>query len=124
MGSQTMAFDYGGYTAAFNRRDVESILSFHAANSVFRDGAAQISIEGHERLRKFLEASFEVIPDFSFTVLQLFERPDAGAFEWVMRGTRSGRPFEIPGMTVLELENNKIRRHSDYYSWASWEQSN
>jgi len=118
-----MAFDYDGYTAAFDRRDVDSILSFHAANSVFRDGAAQIHIEGHEGLRKFLAASFEAIPDFSLSVLQTFERPNAIAFEWVMRGTRSGRWFEIPGVTVLELENDGIRRHSDYYSWAGWEQN-
>jgi steroid delta-isomerase-like uncharacterized protein len=117
----SMTFDFDGYTAAFSSRDVDSILSFHAEDSVFQDGAAQISIQGAEKLREFLAASFKLIPDFSMTVLQLFEGINACAFEWVMRGTRSGTPFEIQGVTILEIVDNKIRRHADYYSWESWE---
>jgi ketosteroid isomerase-like protein len=49
---------------------------------------------------------------------------DHGTIEWILGGTdngmwKTGKPFSVPGVSVIEVKNGRISRDLDYYDVAT-----
>jgi hypothetical protein len=61
----------------------------------------------------------ESIPDYHRTILTKIIDPPYAAFNYIIKGTLSGSPFEIKGCSILECnEEGKIHRHWVYFDTA------
>ena len=117
------------FAAAWSQRDVDKILSYYTDDCVYEDVALGRVMRGREEIRTFIEELFRAVPDFRIEHREALVSGEGGAAEWVISGTHTsdlpglpatGRRFSIRGASVLELQDGKIRRISDYWDTAAF----
>jgi rubrerythrin/ketosteroid isomerase-like protein len=126
---------YSGPTGG-TRQFIEALRALEETNDIERmvslfDGSAEISNpmdkaphRGQDGARRFWRTyrdSFEEIhSDFS----RIVETGDAAMLEWTSRGVlRGDRPIDYSGVSVLELQDGKVRRFRTYFDARPFEQT-
>ncbi len=115
------------YNDAWNRHDVESIVSMHAPDMVFENHTAGERSQGEE-VRAHVAAIFESWPDIAFTPRRVYVRDGLVTQEWTASATHSetmrrgdvvaeptGRRVEWKGLDVIPFERGLVKR-KDVYS--------
>lgn len=116
------------YAAAWSTQNVERILSFFTEDCVYEDVALDAVNTGKQELEAFLRATFAAIPDFRIEPKAAFAAGTQVANEWVMSGTQTGpfpgipatnKWFSVRGASIMEVEQGRIRRNTDYWNLAT-----
>ena len=106
---------------AWNRQNPEDILSFFTEEMTYIDQAVGVDM-GRDAAKFFLRDFIGNYPvGFKVTPTSLCEDPEAGkfAYEWDVEGTsKDGVRMFIRGISMIEMEGDKIRRNVDYWNWA------
>ena len=126
---ERMLDDWAIAWSSDDTNDPERVLALFADDCVFEDVTFGVVARGKEELRSFVKGAFAAVPDFKYGVTCRFAASRWAAIEWVMSGTHRGdfpgipatgkRFSSVRGSTVLELEDGKIRRESDYWDAAT-----
>ena len=112
------------YFEALNRRDVRAIGEHWR-----EDGVADIVplgiFRGRAEIMEFFAATFAGAPDMETTVTRLVAADKSAAVEWRMQGTfdgetfqgidPTGRPLQLRGIDLLEIEDDEIVTATAYY---------
>jgi len=70
---------------------------------------------GRERILKFLNILFRQYPELTFKVQRIILQGDQAAVHWTNRGmNRRKEPYQNEGVTILEMQDGKIRFISDF----------
>ncbi len=117
----------GRYNEAWNRHDLDAIMSMHAADMVFHNHTAGESAEG-EAVRDHIGSIFETWPDIAFSTRRLYVRDGLVVQEWTATAThrstmRRGdliadpteKTIEWDGLDVIPFEDGLVKR-KDVYS--------
>lgn len=109
-----------GFLEAFNRHDLDAIMSYFAEDCVFYmpRGAAPRGdcYTGKDQVRTGLAKRFEGIPDVQYGEDQHWVCGDFGVSEWTLTGTSvSGEQIEVRGVDLLEFSAGKIIRKDSYW---------
>jgi steroid delta-isomerase-like uncharacterized protein len=116
------------YAAAWSTQNVEVILSFFTEDCVYEDVALGAVNTGKQELEAFLRATFAAISDLRIEPKTAFFAGGQAANEWVMSGTQTGpfpgipatnKRFSVRGASIMEMQQGKIRRNTDYWSLAA-----
>jgi steroid delta-isomerase-like uncharacterized protein len=115
------------YNDAWNRHDVDEIVSMHAPGMVFENHTAGERVEG-EAVRRHVAAIFESWPDIHFETRRLYAREGLVVCEWTASATHSrtisrsgleaeatGARLEWEGVDIFPIEDGLIER-KDVYS--------
>jgi steroid delta-isomerase-like uncharacterized protein len=115
------------YNDAWNRHDVDAIMTMHAPDMVFENHTAGERAEG-EAVREHVARIFESWPDINFSSRRSYIRDGLVVQEWTARATHlntirrgdlvaepSGRTIEWKGLDVIAFENGLVKR-KDVYS--------
>jgi ketosteroid isomerase-like protein len=103
------------YNDAWNARDVDLIVSFHAPGMVFENHTAGERAEGAE-VGDHIAGIFANWPDLTFRGRRLYAREGLVVSEWTASATDAeGRQLEWDGIDVFPFENGLIAR-KDVYS--------
>ena len=97
----------------------------------YEDVTFGASSKGSDALRKFAAGTFDAFADLKFELKSRFVAADGkwGAMEWVWRGRQTkdfpslpatNKPFQVRGATVVEFQDGKIGRDSDYWDLATY----
>jgi len=106
------------YNEAWNRHDLDAIVSFHAPGMVFQNYNAGERAEG-DAVRAHIGAIFENWPDIRFTGRSLYVGADFVVQEWTAHATHpSGTELTWEGVDLFPFKDGKILR-KDVYSNAS-----
>ena len=106
------------YNEAWNRHDLDTIMSMHAPGMVFENYNAGERAEG-EAVRAHIATIFENWPDLRFTGRRTYSGDDHVVVEWTAYATHaSGRELTWEGIDVFPIKDGKILR-KDIYSNAS-----
>lgn len=109
-----------GFLEAFNRHDLDSIMSYFADDCVFYmpRGAKPRGDRyvGKEEVRAGLAKRFEGIPDVHYGDDKHWVCDDFGVSEWTLTGTtRSGQRIEVRGVDLVEFSQGKITRKDAFW---------
>lgn len=109
-----------GFLEAFNRHDLDAIMSYFAEDCVFYmpRGAKPHGDKyvGKQAVREGLATRFEGIPDVHYGDDQHWVCEDFGVSEWTLTGTSlSGQPIEVRGVDLLEFADGKITRKDSFW---------
>lgn len=116
------------YNDAWNRHDVEAIVSMHAPGMVFENHTAGERAEGDE-VADHIAGIFASWPDISFETRRMYVRERLVVSEWTARATHgktmrrgdlvaepSGRRLEWKGIDVFPLSDGGLIERKDVYS--------
>jgi steroid delta-isomerase-like uncharacterized protein len=124
---EDLAAAIGRYNDAWNRHDLDAIVSMHAPDMVFENHTAGELAEGAV-VRDHIARIFAAWPDLRFETRRLYVRSDLVVQEWTASATHttelrrgdlvapaSGRQVRWDGMDVIPFEHGLIKR-KDVYS--------
>jgi taurine dehydrogenase small subunit len=106
---------------AFNRHDLEAIMSFFSDDCVFDSprGAEQWGrrFVGKAEVRRGLAARFEGIPDVHYGDDHHFVRGNRGVSEWTISGTTvAGERVDVRGCDLWTFgEDDKLVRKNSFW---------
>lgn len=98
---------------AFNRHDLEGIMSFFADDCIFNavGGAAVYGtrFEGKDEIGRAFAGVWEAMPDASWGHHSHFVHGDRAVSEWTFSGTgKDGMRIEAQGADIFTLRDGKI----------------
>jgi ketosteroid isomerase-like protein len=105
---------------AFNRHDLDAIMSYFADECVFYmprgAGPRGDRYIGKQAVRDGLSKRFEGIPDVHYGDDRHWACGDFGVSEWTLTGTStSGQQIEVRGVDLLEFAHDKIIRKDSFW---------
>lgn len=105
---------------AFNRHDLDAILSFFSDDCVFESPRGPEPwgrrFEGKDVVGEGLAARFTGIPDVSYEGRAHFVSGNRGASEWTLRGTTAdGARLEVRGCDLWTFRGDEIVRKDSYW---------
>lgn len=118
------------FIEAWDSHDMNKLNSLFADEFVYLEVASGRSYSTKDVLSNYVNATISGIPDSRFEVISVLANEQLAAVEWIWKGTNTvgweqmGIPatnkyFELSGVSVMEIENQKIKRNSDYWDWNS-----
>ena len=108
----------------WNRQDLEGVLAYYDDSITWLNIAMEETYRGKNEVRAFLRRLFAAFPDLNFEVTYKIARGDNVAEQWYIRGTHlgtfmgippTGRPVEIPGMSMAELRDGRFVSDHFYF---------
>ncbi len=108
------------FLAAFNRHDLDAIMSYFAEDCVFYmprgTGPRGDRYTGKAEVRAGLAKRFEGIPDVHYGEDKHWVCGDLGVSEWTLTGTSTaGQSIEVRGVDLLEFAAGKIIRKDSFW---------
>jgi len=101
------------FADAWNRHDVDALMSMMTADCVFEASAGNFvngeRHEGQQAVRAAFAAVFAQYPDARWNEARHFVTGDRGVSEWTFTGTlKDGKRVEVAGCDLLTLRDGKI----------------
>jgi steroid delta-isomerase-like uncharacterized protein len=108
------------FLAAFNRHDLDAIMSFFADDCVLYMPRGPepwgTRFMGKDAVREGLASRFAGLPDVHYGDDRHWTCDRLGVSEWLVTGTTTaGKRIEVRGVDLLEFENGKIIRKDSYW---------
>jgi steroid delta-isomerase-like uncharacterized protein len=119
----------GELFAAWSEHEPERLNGLFADNGIYEDVPAGDTYTGPDEIKDYLRSVFTWAPDFRVNLTFMAVSGETVVVEWTMEGTQTGpidgfpatgNRFSVKGASVIELENGKIRRNTDYYDMATF----
>jgi steroid delta-isomerase-like uncharacterized protein len=110
--------------AAWRQEDFVELVDQFSDRFTFTDHALGLEFKDKGRLTEFLAKTRELFPDSERKANTIFSSGDHVISEWTPTATQAepflnGRLRKVPiclqGVSVVQIENGKIKRWSDYY---------
>jgi steroid delta-isomerase-like uncharacterized protein len=117
------------YIAAWNRHDSLAVDTLLSKDGVHEDVPFSIRATAPAGVHAFMRDLLQSSPDYVWKVTDVVEGDNSLAVEWMWTSTYTGDSPNGPvtalkisgrGASIVELENGKVKRFSNYYDEASW----
>jgi steroid delta-isomerase-like uncharacterized protein len=117
------------YVDAWNRRDSAALDTMFAPGGTHEDIAQGFMGKNPAEVKGFMTAMLGMEPDYKWTLTNVIESGSTVTAEWTWTATYTGPgpygpaknlPTSGRGASVVEIENGKIKRFTDYYDNASF----
>lgn len=119
------------FMEAWSDHDSDKLLSLFAEDFTYEEVYSGKSYTDKNGLTGYMESTISGIPDSKFDILAVVANKKMAVVEWVWKGTNSigweslGIPatdkyFELRGVSVLTIENDLIKKCSDYWDWGTF----
>ena len=107
------------FAEAWNRHDVDALMSFMTASCVFEASAGPAVCGarhvGYEAVRAAFAEVWSTFPDAHWGNARHFVQGDRGVSEWTFTGTRAdGTRVEVHGCDVFTFRDGKIALKNSY----------
>jgi SnoaL-like domain len=98
--------------------DLERVMAFFTDDIEYRDTTIGHGASGGRRMRRFIQASFDNVPDARFEYVRHHTTGDDYAIEWIMH------PMGVVGVSIGSLRAGKICANRDYWNGAKYQVPN
>jgi limonene-1,2-epoxide hydrolase len=96
-------------------RDVEALVEIHTKDCEVGNVSVRETFRGHEGLREFWTNYRNTFGEMKSTFRNVFATENRAALEWTTEGTSDGDDVSYDGMSILEIEDGKVRRFMAYF---------
>lgn len=112
------------WIAAWNSHDPDKLTSLFTNDVMYEDVAFAQLNHGTAELRKFAADEFSAVPDLHVELENSSIEGGHGNIQWKFSGTdtgmfKTGKKFNVRGVSIVTVSNGKISRNSDYYDVAT-----
>ncbi|MDH3315839.1 MAG: nuclear transport factor 2 family protein [Gammaproteobacteria bacterium] len=107
------------FADAWNRHDVDELMSFMTDDCVFESSAGGdvcgIRYKGASEVRAGFSKAWESLPDAKWSDARHFVSGDRGVSEWIFSGTQAdGKRIEVNGCDIFTFRGGKIAVKNSY----------
>jgi steroid delta-isomerase-like uncharacterized protein len=107
------------FADAWNKHDVDALMSFMTPDGVFEASAGNTvngeRYEGQQAVRAAYAGIFQTYPDARWNNARHFVAGDRGVSEWTFTGTmKDGKRVEVTGCDLFTFRDGKIARKNSY----------
>jgi steroid delta-isomerase-like uncharacterized protein len=111
---------------AWNRADVDGVLNCYDQEFT-REDLSSNKKHGQEQLEKIVKEYLQAFPDIRYEIEKLIEKDQSIIVCWRANGHHKAKLMGIPatgkfisftGVSILEIENNKIKK-----VWYMWDEA-
>lgn len=103
---------FRSYLAAWDTLDVEVVMPYFTDDIEFEDTTVGHAAKGERQMRRFVQASFDNVPEARMQYVGHHATDTAYALEWIMQ------PMGVRGVSVGTLRDGKISANRDYWNGA------
>jgi steroid delta-isomerase-like uncharacterized protein len=101
------------FAAAWNRHDIDALMSFMADDCVFESNAGPDVVgtcfRGRDEVRRGFMRAWQIYPNASWNDARHFVSGDRGASEWIFKGIdKDGKAIEVAGCDLFQFRGDKI----------------
>ena len=96
-------------------RDVEALVEIHTEDCEVGNVAVTQTFRGHDGLREFWTNYRKTFGEMKSTFRNVFATEEGAALEWTTEGTSNGEDVSYDGVSILEIEDGKVRRFMAYF---------
>ena len=97
-------------------RDVEGLVEIHAEDCSVGNVAVPKTFEGHDGLREFWTNYRNTFDEMKSEFRNVFaDGTGHAALEWTTRATEDGKNISYEGVSILEIEGDKVKRFMAYF---------
>jgi len=121
------------FIEAWDSHDSELLTSLFANEFIYTTVTTNNFYTDKDALVQYFNNTLEGIPDSRFDIVSILANEQFAAVEWIWKGTNTvgwpalGIPatdiyFELPGISVMEIDNGKINWNNEYWDWNTFMQ--
>jgi steroid delta-isomerase-like uncharacterized protein len=108
----------------WNSKDPDKLMSAFTIDGVYEDVPFGIKKKGSAELREMHKFFHDAVSDLYCKFVDAHVADGNGTIEWIFGGKdigvfKTGKPFAVPGVSVIEVKDGKISRNLDYYDAAT-----
>ena len=97
-------------------RDVEKLVKIHTEDCTTGNVAVPQTFDGHDGLREFWTNYRNTFDDMKSEFHNIFADGDGhAALEWTTEGSANGNTVSYQGVSILEIEDGKVKRFMAYF---------
>lgn len=96
-------------------RDVGPLAEIHTEDCVVGNVAVPETFEGLEGLREFWTGYRKTFGEMKSEFRNVIADESRAALEWTTRGTSNGDTISYDGVSILEVEDDKVSRFMAYF---------
>jgi steroid delta-isomerase-like uncharacterized protein len=96
-------------------RDVEPLVALHTEDCEVGNVAVPRTFEGLDGLREFWTNYRKTFGEMKSEFRNVFATDGRAALEWTTTGTSNGHSVEYGGVSILEIEGDKVKRFMAYF---------
>jgi hypothetical protein len=96
-------------------RDVEALVEIHTEDCEVGNVSVPESFRGHDSLREFWTSYHSTFGEMRSEFRNVFATEKGAALEWTTQGTSNGDSVSYAGVSILEIEGDKVRRFMAYF---------
>lgn len=96
-------------------RDVEALAALHTEDCEVGNVAVPRTFEGIEGLKEFWTDYRKTFGEMKSEFRNVFATDDRAALEWTTTGTANNGEVEYDGVSLLEIEGDKVKRFKAYF---------
>jgi steroid delta-isomerase-like uncharacterized protein len=111
---------------AWASHDADQLTALCADSCLYEEVATGRKFNTKEGIADYLNGTISGIPDSKFEIVDVIASENMAMVEWVWTGTNTvgwpnmnipatNKHFEVRGVSVMEIENNSIRKARDYW---------
>jgi len=113
--------------SAWNSHNWEKTATFYADTCIMADLPSR-NCHGKQELKTYYNDLLAGYPDLNFKMKSCFSCDNQIATEWLMSGTHTGnsprfkatgKRFSVQGVSIIEVQDGKITRETDYWDMCS-----
>lgn len=96
-------------------RDLEPMVSVLADDCEVGNVAVPKTFHGHDEAREFWTSYRKTFDEMKSTFRNVFAEDGRAALEWTTEGTENGDKVSYEGVSILEIEGDKVKRFMAYF---------
>jgi ketosteroid isomerase-like protein len=98
-----------------DERDVEPLVEMHTEDCEVGNVSVPKTFTGHEGLREFWTSYRNTFGEMRSTFRNVLATEDKAALEWTTEGASDGEEVSYDGVSILEIEGEKVKRFMAYF---------
>jgi ketosteroid isomerase-like protein len=96
-------------------REVEALVEIHTEDCEVGNVAVSETFRGHDGLREFWTSYRSTFGEMRSELRNVFATEEGAALEWTTEGTSNGDSISYAGVSILEVEGDKVHRFMAYF---------
>ena len=94
---------------------VEPLVEIHTEDCEVGNVSVPGTFEGHDGLRRFWTSYRSTFGEMKSEFRNVFAADEKAALEWTTNATSEGNSVSYDGVSILEIEGDKVRRFMAYF---------